>query len=185
MPRRSLPKQQQKLLSHSSHIGLAIDGYDDLFSDFDPRPYHERELSEDFLTELRRFFFHKAPEYLDIVLLIPARRRRTRDEQVVKKRLHIYFQKKYREMQKGLKHATLWNLLRVLLAMSVMIVTGILAVHAGQVLWRNILKVILEPASWWLFWTSIDNLTAARRTVRDELQYFHRLAECKIVFLPR
>lgn len=185
MPHRALKKKQQKLLSHSSHVGLAIDEYDDLFSDFDPRPYPERELSEDFLTELRRFFYRKSPEYLDIVLLIPAKRRRTHDEQIVKKRLHIYFQKKYRETKKGLKHTTLWNLLRVFLAMSIMIVTGILAVHAGQVLWRNILKVMLEPASWWLFWTSIDNLMAARRKVQDELQYFHRLAECKIVFLPR
>ncbi|MFZ5630344.1 MAG: hypothetical protein ACOY5B_14535 [Spirochaetota bacterium] len=185
MASRALQKKHQKLLSHSSHVGLAIDEYDDLFSDFDPRPFPERELSEDFLTELRRFFYHKSPEYLDIVLLIPAKRRHNRDEEVVKKRLHIYFQKKYRETQKGLKHATLWNLLRVLLAMSIMIVTGFLAVHAGQVLWRNILKVMLEPASWWLFWTSIDNLMATRRKVHDELQYFHRLAECKIVFLPR
>ncbi|HNA78424.1 MAG TPA: hypothetical protein PKM44_08925 [Turneriella sp.] len=185
MPRKALQKKHQKLLSHSSHVGLAIDGYDDLFSDFDPRPYHERELSEDFLTELRRFFYHKSPEYLDIVLLVPAKRRRARDEDIVKKRLHIYFQKKYRETKKSLKHTTLWNLLRIFLAMSIMILTGFLAVHAGQVLWRNILKVMLEPASWWLFWTSFDNLLAARKKVNDELQYFHRLAECKIVFLPR
>lgn len=185
MPQRALQKKHQKLLSQTSHVGLAIDGYDDLFSDFDPRPYQERELSEDFLTELRRFFYHKSPEYLDIVLLIPRKHRRAHDEQIVKKRLHIHFQKKYRTSKKGLKHATLSNLLRVSLALLIMILTGLLAVHAGQVLWRNILKVMLEPASWWLFWTSIDNLLAARRQVRDELQYFHRLAECKIVFLPR
>ena len=185
MPRKALHKKHQKLLSHSSHVGLAIEGYDDLFSNFDPRPFPERELSEDFLTELRRFFYHKSPEYLDIVLLIPSKRRSARDEDAVKKRLHIYFQKKYRETHKSLKHASLSNVLRVLLAMTIMILTGYLAVHAGQVLWRNILKVMLEPASWWLFWTSIDNLIAARKRVHNELQYFHRLAECKIVFLPR
>jgi hypothetical protein len=185
MPRSALPKKHQKLLSHSSRVGLAIEGYDDLFSDFDPRPYHERELSEDFLTELRRFFYHKSPESLDIVLLIPASRRRARDEKLIKKRLHIYFQKKFRSTQDGLKNVMLWNALRVVLAMSIMIVTGILAVHAGQIIWRNILKVMLEPASWWLFWTSIDNLMEARKKVRDELRYFQRLAECKIVFLPR
>lgn len=171
------------MLAQASRVGLGIDSYDDLFSDFDPRSFHERELSQDFLDELRRFFFHKAPESLDIILLIPATRRRPRDEQVIKKRLHIYFQRKYRETQKSLKHASTKNVLKILFALCIMVVTGFLAVNAGQVLWKNILKVMLEPASWFLFWTSIDDLISVRKSVRHELGYFHRLSECKIVFL--
>jgi hypothetical protein len=33
---------------------IALDTYDDIFSDFDPSPFDHRVISEDFLSELRR-----------------------------------------------------------------------------------------------------------------------------------
>ena len=35
-------------------IFLWLDDFDDIFSDFDPRPYSARELSDDFLDEVRK-----------------------------------------------------------------------------------------------------------------------------------
>ena len=39
---------------NSSEIPLWLDNYNDLFSDFDPRHYSNRALSQDFLEELKR-----------------------------------------------------------------------------------------------------------------------------------
>ena len=173
----------EKLLARRSRVGIAISTYDDLFSDFDPRPYKERQLSEDFLSELRRFFFDKAPDSLDIVLVIPAAMRSPALERVIKKRLHIYFHKKNREVAKRLKHKAIRSWAKVAVALSLMLATGYLATRAGQVLWMNIVKVMVEPASWFLFWTSIEELIVVRQSRRNDAQYFHRLSECKIVFL--
>ncbi len=181
--RRRLGGKHEKLLAHDRRIGLQIDSYDDLFSDFDPRPYHERELSQDFLAELNRFFLHKSPESLDLVLLVRGAKRSAKLENIVKKRLHIYFQHKYRSTEKALRGATLKSVIKIIIALCIMAITGYLAVHAAQVVWRNILKVMLEPASWFLFWTSLDELFETRRAVKNELKYFHRLSECKIMFL--
>jgi len=181
--RRRLARKHEKILARDSHVGLSIDTYDDLFSDFDPRSYHERELSHDFLNELNRFFLHKAPESLDLVLLMPAAQRSAKLENIIKKRLHIYFQHKYRDTEKILRGATLKSVLKIVFSMVIMAFTGYLAVHAAQVVWKNILKVMLEPASWFLFWTSIDNLIETRRAVKNELKYYYRLSECKIMFL--
>lgn len=181
--RKPLPGPHEKRLARSSQVGLSIDSYDDLFSDFDPRSYKERQLSEDFLSELRRFFFDKNPESLDVVFLIPARVRKTATENIIKRRLHIYFHKKNREVAAEVAHIRSRNLAKVAISVLLMVSTGYLATRAGQVLWMNILKVMVEPASWFLFWTSMEKLIDARRSKARELNYFRRLSECKIVFL--
>lgn len=181
--RRALARKHEKILAHDRRVGLQIDSYDDLFSDFDPRAYHERELSQDFLEELNRFFSHKSPESLDLVLLVRGVKRSAKLENTIKKRLHIYFQHKFRSTEKSLRGATFKSVVKIVAALCIMAVTGYLAVHAAQIVWRNILKVMLEPASWFLFWTSLDELFETRRAVKNELRYFHRLSECKIIFL--
>ncbi len=181
--RKPLPGDHEKRLSRNTQVGLSIDAYDDLFSDFDPRSYKERQLSEDFLAELRRFFFDKNPDSLDLVFLIPARSRKAATEAIIKRRLHIYFHKKNRETAAGAAHVKSRNLIRVAVSVLLMVGTGYLATKAGQIVWMNIVKVIIEPASWFLFWTSLDQLLGARRSLERELHYFHRLSECKIVFL--
>ena len=35
-------------------ISIAIDTWDDMFSDFDPRPFNMRALSEDVMAELKK-----------------------------------------------------------------------------------------------------------------------------------
>ena len=162
---------------------MSIDSYDDLFSDFDPRSFKERQLSEDFLAELRRFFFDKNPESLDVVFLIPRRMRSNATEAIIKRRLHIYFQKKNREVAASVKNIRARNLTKVAVSVMLMVCTGYLATKAGQIVWMNIVKVIVEPASWFLFWTSLEQLLGSRRSVERELNYFKRLSECKIVFL--
>lgn len=182
--RPPLPDSHAKRLARSSQVGLSIDSYEDLFSDFDPRPYKEKQLSEDFLTELRRFFFDKNPDYLDLVFLIPKRARSATTEAVIKRRLHIFFHKRRRELEQSLRRTRKLGLLKVLVSVILMVFTGYLATRAGQIVWLNIIKVILEPASWFLFWTSLEQLLSARGRVAGELGYYNRLAECKIVFLP-
>lgn len=173
----------EKRLAKSSQVGLSIDSYDDLFSDFDPRSFKERQLSEDFLAELRRFFFDKNPEYLDLVFFVPRRLRHSAKETIIKRRLHIYFHQKKREIEARAKHLRSRNLAKVTISVLLMLSTGYLATKAGQVLWMNIVKVMVEPASWFLFWTSLEELLGARRSRERELNYFKRLSDCKIIFL--
>ena len=49
-------------------ISLWIDSYDDIFSDFDPRPFSARNISDDFLYEVKKTSF------LSILLLTNIQR---------------------------------------------------------------------------------------------------------------
>lgn len=74
-----LEEEKEKLLK-LSEICLILDTYDDIFSDFDPRPYDERGLSDDFLSEARKAVKKKPSETIELKFLIPANKRNLSDE---------------------------------------------------------------------------------------------------------
>src|SRR5262249_60242404 len=74
-------------------VSLWLDNYDDIFSDFDPRPYSQRALSEDFLAEARRAVRDRHDEVPELRLLVPTPARHVEDETIIRKRLHEHFRK--------------------------------------------------------------------------------------------
>ena len=48
------PKHEIKELLEKTQISLWLDDYADIFSDFDPRPFSQRALSDDFLNEAKK-----------------------------------------------------------------------------------------------------------------------------------
>jgi len=79
-----------------------LKSYDDLFSDFDPRAYSERNISDDFIDELKARISvrDKYTQIKRLVFLIPNeqyikknsfRSRNLKDEEVIKKRIIDYF----------------------------------------------------------------------------------------------
>ncbi len=47
-------KGTEQRIKDIKEISIAIDTWDDIFSDFDPRPLNIRALSEDFIAELKK-----------------------------------------------------------------------------------------------------------------------------------
>ena len=48
-----------KQLALLRDISIWLETYDDIFSDFDPKAYSERVLSDDFLVEIRKVSYEK------------------------------------------------------------------------------------------------------------------------------
>ena len=57
---------------------VRLDTYDDIFSDFDPRPHARRELSEDLIKELSRRYRENPKGDLELRFYIPAHAREPR-----------------------------------------------------------------------------------------------------------
>ena len=68
------------------NISLVLDSYNDIFSDFDPRDYSEKALSEDFLSECKRAARDKE-NHIELRLLIPIKKRNSTHENKIRKRL--------------------------------------------------------------------------------------------------
>ena len=100
------PKTKQiitKNIKDKSKVGIWLDSYDNLFSDFDPRIYRQRALSEDFLSQAQHITNEFKPGIFDLTFLIPKKLRNRMTEKVIKERLQKHFKKQAKELEKQKK----------------------------------------------------------------------------------
>src|SRR5690349_16056289 len=81
----------KKGLLARSELSIWLDTYDDIFSDFDSRPYTDRALSDDFLNEMRKIVREKPGGSVELKLLIPTRLHNIETERIIIKNLHTHF----------------------------------------------------------------------------------------------
>ena len=84
---KEMSNELLKLYLKQGNISLILDGYEDLFSDFDPRPYSKRTLSDDFILECKKAVRENKVELqnYELRLLVPKHKRKTNDETIIRK----------------------------------------------------------------------------------------------------
>jgi hypothetical protein len=175
---KAIDEDRHKILA-MSEIGLWIDNYDDIFSDFDPRPYSLRSLSDDFLNEARKASRDKGTGKLELRILIDEKMRNLREEANIKKRLKDHFMKHADLLKKELKK----DLTRALL----MGVFGILLIFIATIMpeetyVQKLLFVLLEPTGWFMTWFALDNIFYSNRQKKEESGFYHKMSRCEIIF---
>src|SRR3989339_1366411 len=151
------------------NISLILDNYEDIFSDFDPRPYSERALSDDFLAECRRAVRDNIPQGgIELRLLVPENLRKAPEEAKIKKRLKDHFTKHYHEKTKQRKGEKQQGAIWFFLGSSLITASAMLYDHEGLLF--NFLVVMLEPGGWFSIWTGLDKLFAGVIEKRPELE---------------
>lgn len=162
------------------NISLILDSYDDIFSDFDPRPYSQRSLSDDFLSECRRASRDKQESGLELRFFVPKDKRSLSEEMMIRKRLKSHFEKHYFEKQTGLKSIKKRGFLWVLVgAIALLISTSI---EKYQNFFIDFLFIVSQPAGWFLMWSGLEELFIDPRDKRPELDFYKKMAKAKIVF---
>ena len=102
------------------NISLILNDYDDIFSDFDPRAYSERSLSDDFLYECKKAVRDKDEEF-ELRLLVPKSKRNVYHEAKIRKRLKDYFQKHAIEKEEEVKKVTRAGIVMAIIGFILMI----------------------------------------------------------------
>jgi hypothetical protein len=171
-------------LLEMSQIGVWIDHYDDIFSDFDPRPYSDRSLSVDFLGEARRASRDKVSGQVELQFLISEQARDRKQEPEIKKRLHSHFSGHYQGLileQRSIKGEG------TKLAISGMIImlaaTWLHFNFQDTTFFLSFLVVVFEPAGWFLMWNGLDKMLFEPRRSKPELDFYGKMSTCKISFI--
>ncbi len=176
------PEDTQKLLA-MSEISLLLDNYDDIFSDFDPRPYAQRALSIDFLEEAKRASRDKDFGNIELQLMIPNSLRSIGKEALIKKRLREHFGKHFislkKEMGRTVRHGAMFTILGLIL----MLAASIVVFRHSNTLMASILIVLLEPAGWFFFWEGMNVVIFDSKKQRPEVEFYGKMADCKITFM--
>ena len=172
--------EKEESIKHGN-ISLIIDTYNDIFSDFDPRPFNERALSDDFLLECRRATLDKAEHGLEIILSVPKIIRNSVDESKIKQRMrehfHNHYLKKEKEMKSTKKEGSCWVLFGAALLAGILY--GLVNTENSIL---NAFFTILEVPSWFLMWEGMNKILIESRKNEPEFRFYHKMANSQIIF---
>ena len=167
----------------SSEIGISIEDYDFIFSDFDPRPFSEKALSDDFLSEIRRASLDKPLGEIHIKFLIPSKKRSYSTEEIIKKRLKSHFRKHEIRTKKDYKNKILEGALFVFFGTVMMFFTSLLTYYlSGKSFITSFFTIILEPAGWFLFWEGLNLVIFRSKELRPNFEFYEKMTNAKISF---
>lgn len=167
---------------NETEISIVLDTYDDIFSDFDPRPYNVRTLSEDFLVEARRAAREKKENGIELRFAIPKDQRNTAHENLVKHRLKEYFKTHHtaskKELVKYRKQAVSLIVIGTII--------GSLAVWISlkdiNEIFKHAVEILLSPASWFTIWTGLEHLTFPKEKSLHNEKFYRKMMNAQITF---
>jgi len=181
-PGASAADREYKLLQ-MSEISLWLDTYDDIFSDFDPRPYSQRALSGDFLDEAKKASRDKASGTIELKLLIPGKKRSKKDENLVRRRLREHFSRHYVMLRKEKKDTIIREGFSfIALGIILMFIATLIMFNEEKSLLANFLIIILEPGGWFLFWQGLDIVIFKSNSMKPDLEFYRKMSSCEISF---
>lgn len=184
MSQQQNTKQSRHInLPHLFEISLLLDTYDDIFSDFDPRPYGQRALSDDFLLEAHKASRDKPSGKIELQLLMPAAQRNAQQENTIKRRLREHFRRHAlllaKEKHQQIKQGIFFTIAGVL---TMFLTTLVMFTQQTKNFLFSFLVVLLEPAGWFLFWEGLRQAIFEHKSIQPNLTFYEKMSKCDIYF---
>ncbi len=157
-------------------ISLRLEHYDDIFSDFDMRPYSRRALSIDFLGEIKRAS-HDKSGHVELVLYVPEKDRSESHETTIRERLFAHFKKHHHLLAQDRSRILRFGLSMVTLGIISMVGAALIHFHSDKEnLLTSFLLVFLEPAAWFLLWEGMDQIIFESKRINPELIFYRKMS---------
>ena len=161
-------------------VDIALDGYDDLFSDFDPSPYTTRILSEDFLSELFRRYSQTPKGRIVINFSIPKALRSEKTESLIRKRLRDHFKDRDRVWEGRIRDKIRIGLVR--LGIGAIVSAAILLVPQFEV---PTVLTLLSVLVWYFMWTGFDSIIEVPAKLRRKKERTDKLLVAEYNFISQ
>jgi hypothetical protein len=141
-------------------ISIAIDTYDDIFSDFDPRDIAQRDLSEDFIIELMRRHKQGEKGKYEVVLVAPKAIEDRNAEKKIVSRLNKYFHQKSVRYHKAIREIRFTGLAYITIGMAILIGLVLFPIYyrAPNQIALDIIGIIFTPLGWFGVWEGFSKI---------------------------
>lgn len=163
-------------------VNMWLDKYDEIFSDFDPSPYAQRAISDDFIAEAKKTCSGKDKAIREFNLLLPEQVRDEKTEIAVSERLHSYFRNKLHQYNINFKETQKKG---ILLSISGIILLAILTYLLSVNIFSPFIKIIftiIEPAGWFLIWIGLDYFFFTNKSKKPDRDFYKKVAAARIQF---
>jgi len=176
-------KKEEEHIQDIQDISVAIDTWDDIFSDFDPGPIEKRVLSEDFLTEIKKRFRESRRGQVTVTFLAPAALKDEEFEHKVIKRLKQYF--KFRSLSvlqeiNDLRRRGFYFVLTGICSLAVLTLLTYYQTFSGLAL--ELVGIILMPLGWFGIWEGFSRIIEPSPYMLQDYGIFSMLAKATIRF---
>jgi len=169
---------------HTSEVPLKLDEYNDIFSDFDARPFHQRALSQDFLSETKRASVDKAHDYIELKLLVPSNKRNLEHEEIIKKRLKAHFKRHFSILNEEKKKIIERGAVYVLIGLIMMVAATIITIMFDEDRFLiAFLIILLDPAGWFFLWEGMGLIIFESKKKNQDHDFYEKMSKSKIYFL--
>ena len=165
-------------------ITIQLDTYEDIFSDFDPRPFAQRELSEDFLKEIQRRYMEDKRGRFEVHFNIPSSERDIRGESLIKKRLREHFDFMAKREAHIIKKTKDRGYLYIIIGMLVLLADTyfFFVLDESQVIY-HILSIMLVPAGWYGMFTGIGKVIDEPFEAVERKKLYEKFEKANFIFL--
>jgi hypothetical protein len=165
-----------------TELNLWLDSYDDIYSDFDSRHYQKRRVSDDFLHELKTELKYKKQKAEIMVLLLPAMQRNETSEKIITAGLELFFKTQYDLVAGKCRRKFRNGMLLFGTGVVLMFLNSWLSYRFATFFWAQSLRVLFEPAGWFLVWAALDSLFYDYNGLKSERFFYSELSNVKIIF---
>ncbi|MCX6773443.1 MAG: hypothetical protein NTY68_00395 [Candidatus Micrarchaeota archaeon] len=158
-------------------IVITLESYDDIFDDFDPRPFNERSLSADFINVLNeRIKKVDFSRQINLILTMPKEQRSMKEEKTIEKKLKEHF----------ITSSGYWkNKGKDMIGISILYLLGGLAIYIGGGMiddYIHTLKQYLIIPSWFLTWRALEMIVIDYPKANSRKQFYQYISNAKIEF---
>lgn len=174
--------EERKPSSILSLIHMGLDSYDDIFSDFDPSPYSERLLSEDFILEARRRYAEKKGGGLELRFSLPEKLRSAKTEALVKRRLRDHFHAKIRDEEAEIAKSRARGAIYFGAGFVVLLFVAGSAQFEPLSGIARFIDILLVPVGWFGMFDGVELMVEAPRRYEKEIGFNRKLAEASYTF---
>ncbi|MBP7088378.1 MAG: hypothetical protein KBB01_03670 [Candidatus Omnitrophica bacterium] len=164
-------------------IAIVIDSWDDIFSDFDPRPLSERTVSGDFVDELKKRYRETRRGDFIIKIYAPLALKNEESERKVTQRLKRDFRLQYLQKIKVLRRIRIRGMVFILIGVSSLsFLTLATYFKFLDSLILEICGIILMPLGWFGFWEGLSKLIDTSPVFLQESSFFEKLSKATYQF---
>ena len=161
-------------------IVIALDTYDDVFSDFDIRGYRERAISRDFLDELHIRFRKMGTEVnAHIVLLVPAQDRDQKHEELIMERMRLFFADRHSHYCREDRSTKLRFIAYTAIGLGLSFAANFLV---ERLHFFPLLKDFILIPSWFFVWSGLELLLKNRAEIHRKLALYTALSVSRTSF---
>ena len=173
----------EKKINELREVAIAIDTWDDVFSDFDPSPLSERTLSEDFIIELKQRYRETSRGDFIITICAPQSLNDKKSEKTVAKRLKRHFLHQALLRKKENIRTRIRGIIFVICGIGFLtFLTLITYYKMFNDLVIDIISIVLMPLGWFGIWEGFSKIVDIKPAVMQDQMFCEKLAKAQYKF---